>query len=118
VVIKVLAADSGAAMGVRIVPPAEDSGVRDIVWKEVAEPVGSIRVRPGLVLVSVQAMDGDDAEGNVRISRAARETSSLDDGIDPFCHNLQTLRARLLRGCRVFLRRKQHLYPYCTTHND
>jgi len=75
-------------MGVRIVPPAEDSGVRDIVRKEVAEPMGAIRGRPGLVLVSVQAMDGDNAEGNVRTSSAARETSSLNDRIDPFCHDL------------------------------
>jgi hypothetical protein len=87
-------------MGVRIVPPAEDSGVRDIVWEEIAEPVGSIRGRPGLFLVSVQAMDGDDAKGTVRTSSAARETSLLDDGIDPFCHNLQTLRACLHRRFR------------------
>ena len=57
------------------------------------EPVDAIRGCPGLILVSVQAMDGDDAEENARTNSAARETSSLDDGIDPFCHNLQTLRA-------------------------
>ena len=94
-VIKVQAANLGVALGVRIVSPAEDSGVRDIARKEIAEPVGAIRGRPGLVLVSVQAMDGDDAEGNIRTGSTAGETSSLDDGIGPFCHNLQTLRTCL-----------------------
>jgi hypothetical protein len=53
VVIEVLATDARVAMSVRIVPPAEDSRVKDIVRKEVAEPVGAIRGRPSLVLVSV-----------------------------------------------------------------
>jgi hypothetical protein len=88
VVIKVLAADSGAAMGVCIVPPAEDSGVRDIVWKEIAEPVGSIRGRPGLFLVSVQAMDGDDAEETseqvVEQARPAHSTTGLTPAATSF----------------------------------
>jgi len=94
-VIEVLATDSRVAISVRIVPPAEDSRVRDIVREEIAEPVSAIRGRPSCVLVSVQPMDGDDTEGDVRMSSAARKTSSLDDGIDPFRHNLQTLRACL-----------------------
>jgi hypothetical protein len=41
--------------------------------------------------MSVLAMDGDNTEGYVRRSIATRETSVLDDRIDPFCHSLQTL---------------------------
>lgn len=74
-------------MGVRIVPPTEDSGVRDIVRKEIAKPVDAIRGRPGLVLVSIQAVDGDDAL-DVRADIAVCETSLLDHGVDPFCHDL------------------------------
>jgi hypothetical protein len=88
VVIEVLAADAEVAMSVRIVSPAEDSRIRDIVRKDIAQPVNAIRSRPRLLSVSVQAMDRDDADGNVRTGIAAGEKSLLDDWVDPFCHNL------------------------------
>ena len=62
----------------------------------------TIRGRPCFVPVSVQAMDGYDAKRNVETSSAARETGSVDDRIDAFCHNLQTLRACFYgRICRL-----------------
>jgi hypothetical protein len=73
VVIEVLAADAGVAMGVCIVISAQDAGVRDVIWKEIAEPVHIIRGRPRLVTVSIQAVDGDNAEGNVRIRYCSRQ---------------------------------------------
>lgn len=91
-VIEVLATDARIAMGVCIVPPAEDSRIGDVVRKEVSKPVDAVRGRPGLVTVSVQAMDGDNAAGDVRTGIAARENGSLDDGVDPFRHSLETLR--------------------------
>jgi len=59
-VIEVLAADT-VTMRVRIVSPAEDARVRDISREEIAEPVHAVRRRPGLVAVSVQAMDSYNA---------------------------------------------------------
>jgi hypothetical protein len=53
-------------MSVRIVSPAEDSRVRNIVRKEIAQLVNAIRSHPRLLSESVQAMGGDDADGNVR----------------------------------------------------
>jgi hypothetical protein len=60
VVIKVLRAHAQAAVCVRIVAPAEDARVRDVVWEEVAQPVDAAARCPRLLAVSVQAMDGDD----------------------------------------------------------
>jgi hypothetical protein len=65
-VVKVLATDAGVSMSVRIVSPTEDSRVRNIAWKKVAEPMYAIRGRPRLVTVSIQPMDGNDTKGNVR----------------------------------------------------
>ena len=59
-VVEVLAADSGAGMGVGVVAPAEDADVRNIVRQEITEPVDAITSGPGLVAVAVEAMDGDD----------------------------------------------------------
>lgn len=47
-VVEVLAADA-IAMSNRIVSPAKDAGIRDIVWKKIAEPVDAVRSHPGLV---------------------------------------------------------------------
>jgi hypothetical protein len=52
-IIKVLAADAGIAVRIRIVSPAQDASVRDIVCKKIAEPVYAIRGRPSLVPMSV-----------------------------------------------------------------
>jgi hypothetical protein len=59
-VIQVLAADT-IAVGVRIVSPAHDAGVRKVGRKEVAKPVHAVRGRPRFVSMAVQAVDGDDA---------------------------------------------------------
>jgi hypothetical protein len=88
-VIEVLAADT-IAVSIRIVPPAQDAGVRKIGGKKIAEPVDAVRGRPSLVSMPVQAMDGDNT-GNVSVRNARRETGLLDDGADSFCHNLETL---------------------------
>jgi hypothetical protein len=59
-IVKVLAADT-VAMRVRIVSPAEDARIWDIVREEIVEPVDTVRCRPSLVAVSVQTVDGNDA---------------------------------------------------------
>jgi hypothetical protein len=59
-IVEILAADA-VAVGVRIVSPAEDARIRDVGWEKVAEPVGAVSGRPGLVAVPVQAMDNNDA---------------------------------------------------------
>jgi hypothetical protein len=59
-VIQVLAADP-LAVSIRIVSPAENTGVRKVGRKEIAEPVDAVRGRPRFVSVAVQAVDGDDA---------------------------------------------------------
>lgn len=55
-------------MRVGVIPPAEDAGVRDMGWKEIAKPVDAIARRPGFLPMSVQAVDRDDAAGNMRKS--------------------------------------------------
>lgn len=99
-VVEVLAADT-IAVGTRIVSPAEGPGIRDVVRKEVAEPVDAVRRRPSLVSVSVQPMDGDNT-GSVRASSATHRASLLDNGAISLCHNLEALRACLERRfCRI-----------------
>lgn len=46
---------------VRIVPPAEDALIRDVGREGIAEPVDVVRPRPRLVAMSIQSMDGDNA---------------------------------------------------------
>lgn len=52
-IIEVLAAEAGITVRIRIVPPAQDASVRDIVCKKIAEPVYVIRGCPSLVPMSV-----------------------------------------------------------------
>lgn len=92
-VIEILAADVGIRMGIRVVTPAEYAGVRDIVRKEIVKPMDAICGCPRLVAVSVQAMDGHDTDRDVRISVAVGVINSLNNGVNPFCNNLQALRA-------------------------
>jgi hypothetical protein len=47
-------------MCVRIVAPAEDARVGEVVREEVAQPIDAAACCPRLLAVSVQAMDGDD----------------------------------------------------------
>jgi hypothetical protein len=60
VVVEVLRAHTRAAVRVCIVAPAEYARVGQVVREEVAQPVDAAACRPGLLAVSVQAMDGDD----------------------------------------------------------
>jgi len=60
-VVKVLAADARARVGVGIVAPAENAGAREVGGQEVAEPVDAIVRGPCLVSVAVEAMHSDDA---------------------------------------------------------
>jgi hypothetical protein len=52
---------SVVAVRVRIVPPAEDARIRDVGREEIAEPVDVVRRRPRLVAMSIQSVDGDNA---------------------------------------------------------
>lgn len=85
-VIEVLAADT-IAVSIRIVPPAQDAGVRKIGGKKIAEPVDTIRSRPSFVPVPVQAMDGDNTGKTSEYGMQVGVTNLLDDGADSFCHN-------------------------------
>ena len=71
-VVEILAADSGAGMGVGVVAPAEDAGVWDVVWQEIAEPVDAIARGPGLVAVAVEAMDGDDTARGKQLAESRK----------------------------------------------
>lgn len=51
-VIKVLAANA-IAVSIRVVSPAEDPRIKDIVRKEITGPVFAVRSRPSLISVSV-----------------------------------------------------------------
>ena len=58
-VVEVLATNA-IAVCICIVAPAKDASVWNIVWKEIAEPVFTVRSYPSHISVSVQAMDSDD----------------------------------------------------------
>ena len=66
-IVEMLAADREFAMSIRIVTPAEDAGVGDIIRKEISKPVDSICGCPSLLSMSIQAMDGNDTDGDVRL---------------------------------------------------
>jgi len=71
-VVEVFAADARASMGVGVVAPAEDAGLRDIVWQEIAEPVDAVACSPGLFAVAVETMHGDDTVREKRLAKAMR----------------------------------------------
>lgn len=48
-------------MRVRVVAPAEDAGLWEILREEVSEPVDAIFRRPCFIPVAVEAMQCDDA---------------------------------------------------------
>jgi hypothetical protein len=58
-VIEILAINT-IAVSIRIVPPAQDAGVRKVDKKKAAEPVNAIRGRLSFVSMPVQAINGDD----------------------------------------------------------
>ena len=89
-IVQVLTADP-IAVSIRIVPPAKDAGIRDVVWEEIVEPVDAVRSRPSLVLMAVQAMDSDDTEKtSVRDTR--RDAGLLSNWVCPFRNHLEALR--------------------------
>ena len=49
-------------MNIRIVSPAENAGVRKVGRKKITEPVDAVRGRPRFISITVQVMNGDDAE--------------------------------------------------------
>lgn len=81
-VVEVLTADA-IAMSIRIISPGEDARIRDIVWKEIAEPMDSVRGRPGLVLVSVQPMNNDNTAKGQDNHCDARESAYSTTGLSP-----------------------------------
>lgn len=68
-VVKILAADA-VAVSVRIVAPAEDTRIGNIVREEIAEPVDAVRGGPSFVLMSVQAMNGHNTSISQRSYRS------------------------------------------------
>jgi hypothetical protein len=87
VIIEVLAAHARIIVSIRIISPTKDTSIRDSVGKKIAQPVHLV-FGPCLILVSVQAMDSNNAAAVFRESNIAREIRLLDDGANPFCHNL------------------------------
>jgi len=61
VIVEILPAYSISSMGVRIVAPAEDAGLWEVVGEEVSEPVDTVFRRPCLLPVAVEAMQCNDA---------------------------------------------------------
>jgi hypothetical protein len=89
-IIKILAADL-IAVSIRIVSPAQDTGLRKVGRKVIAEPVDAVRGRPRFVSMPVQAVDGDNTEKtSVRDTR--RDAGLLDDWVCSFRHDLEALR--------------------------
>lgn len=66
-VVEVLTANS-IAVGIRIVSPAEDSRMREVIREEISEPMFAVRGRPSLVLVSVEAVDCNNTRINSQSS--------------------------------------------------
>jgi hypothetical protein len=60
-VIKVLAVNT-IAVSIRIVPPAQNAGVRKVGKKKAAELVNAIRGRLSFVFMPVQIINGDDTK--------------------------------------------------------
>lgn len=63
---------------------AEDAGIPDVVWQEVAQPVDTIACSPCFLVVAVEAMDGDDARWNAMLvgyinSLGKRQLTQLQD---------------------------------------
>ena len=78
-------------MCVRIVAPAKYTCVGEVVWEEIAEPVDAVASRPGLLAVSVQAMDSNDARVGLTVERAIEQRGSiLDDRFDALNYHLQS----------------------------
>jgi hypothetical protein len=81
-VIEVEAADI-IAVSIRIIPPAQYAGVRDIDREKIAEPVYAIDACPSVVSMPVQAMDGDNTNGKFRRGIAGYGTTYSTTGLVP-----------------------------------
>ena len=66
-VVEVLATHA-IAVSIRIVSPAEDPRIKEVIREEIAEPVFAVRGRPSLVLVSVEAVDCNNTRTNSQSS--------------------------------------------------
>jgi hypothetical protein len=64
------------AVWIRIISPAEDSGVGNVSGEQIAKPVNPICRCPGLVAMPVRAVYGDN----------------VDYRLGSLCHDLETLR--------------------------
>jgi hypothetical protein len=78
-------------MCIRIVAPAKYARVRQVVRKEVAQPVDAVARRPCLFVVSVQTMDSDDAQIGLARRRMEQEGSVLNYWSDALIHHSQAL---------------------------
>jgi hypothetical protein len=74
-IIEVLTTDT-TTVSIRIVSPAEDPRMGEVIREEIAEPVLAIRGSPSLVAVSVQAVHGNNAEKISSVVQQAEPTYS------------------------------------------
>ena len=61
-IVKILAANARAVMGVGIITPAKYSGIREIVREEMAQPVDTIVCRPCSLAMTIETMDGNNTK--------------------------------------------------------
>jgi hypothetical protein len=79
-------------MRVCIVAPAKYARVGEVVWEEMAEPVDAVGRCPGLLAVSVQAMNSDDARVGLAVERAMEQRGSiLDNRFNALGYYLQAM---------------------------
>jgi hypothetical protein len=64
-----VAVDGHVAMRACIVAPAVYARIRQVVWKEIAQPVDAVACRLRRFAVSVQAMDCHDARAGLAFHR-------------------------------------------------
>lgn len=58
-----LGVDPRSAVGIDIIAPSDNTGIRDVCRKKVAKPVYLV-YGPGLLAMSVEAMDSHNTCGN------------------------------------------------------
>ena len=90
-VVQVLTTDT-VAMCSCIVTPAKDARVWHIGREEVTQPLNTICSRPGLVVISVQSMDGNDTAMNLEQALTTTWNNLLYDWLVPFRHHFETVK--------------------------
>lgn len=57
--VNVLRVDLRCAVGIGVIAPSDDTGIRDVCWKKVAKPIYFVHC-PGLFAMPVETMDSHD----------------------------------------------------------